>query len=74
MPKVGRSWFMKLMVWLLLASFGITSFAQAMGPLIRGADGLPMTGYTANGTFVQGGKIVGNPHQILQDLANNSLW
>ncbi|MBL8389355.1 MAG: hypothetical protein JNK17_14170 [Hydrogenophaga sp.] len=33
-----------------------------------------MTGYTANGTFIQNGVVVGNPHQQLHDLVNPTLW
>lgn len=73
-PRPSLPWFMRAVVWLLLASFSLTSFGQAIGPLIRGQDDQPFTGYTPNGTFVQGGHIVGNPHQILHDLANNSFW
>lgn len=67
-------WFKRLVVGLVMLALQASSFAQAVGPLWRGSHGAPLTGFTRNGTFVQGGQVVGNPHQLLHQLQNASLW
>jgi hypothetical protein len=59
-----------------MATLSLSSTGQAIaqaGGFIRNVQGAPLTGYTANGTFVQGGVALGNPHQRLHDLENPTL-
>ena len=76
-PRAGRdrpSLFLRLIAWVLMATISTSSFAQAVGPMARGGYGQPYTGFTKNGTFVQGGVVVGNPHQEQHDLLKPGLW
>ena len=76
-PRAGRdrpNIFLRLIAWVLIATMSTSSLAQAVGPMNRGSNGQPYTGFTKNGTFVQGGQVVGNPHQELHDLLKPGLW
>ena len=76
-PRAGRdrpSLFLRLIAWVLMVTISTSSFAQAVGPMARGGYGQPYTGFTKNGTFVQGGVVVGNPHQEQHDLLKPGLW
>ena len=76
-PRGGDSrpsLFLRLIAWLLIATISTSSFAQAVGPILRGANGQPLTGFAKNGTFMQAGQVVGNPHQIQHDQQNPDLW
>ncbi|MDT4842141.1 hypothetical protein FQZ97_760300 [compost metagenome] len=73
-PQARPGLFKQAVAWLLMATISTSSLAQAVGPIIRGPSGAPLTGYTANGTYVQNGVVVGNPHQQLHDLTNPTLW
>ena len=67
-PRAGRdrpNIFLRLIAWVLMATISTSSFAQAVGPAMqgvaRGSNGQPYTGFTKNGTLVQGGVRVVNP-------------
>ena len=73
-PKAGPGLFKRAVACVLMVTINISSLGQAVAQIIRGPNGAPLTGYTANGTYVQGGVVVGNPHQRLHDLTNPTLW
>ncbi|MBL8389350.1 MAG: EndoU domain-containing protein [Hydrogenophaga sp.] len=67
-------WFKRSVATLVMLSISVGSFAQVTGPILRGSYGQPVTGFAPNGTFIQNGVVVGNPHQQLHNLENPSLW
>lgn len=73
-PAARLSLWKRLVVWWVLACFSTMSLGQAVGPIILDGRGAPMTGYSAQGTYVENGRTRGNPHQILHDLVNGALW
>ncbi len=73
-PKAGPGLFKRAVACVLMVTINLSSMGQAVAQIIRGPNGAPLTGYTANGTYVQGGVVVGNPHQRLHDLTNPTLW
>lgn len=79
LPEVDTSpqrpgWFKRSVAALVMLSITASSFAQVTGPILRGSYGQPLTGFAPNGTFIQNGVVVGNPHQQLHNLENPSLW
>ncbi|WP_234265185.1 DNA/RNA non-specific endonuclease [Hydrogenophaga sp. NFH-34] len=74
-PGAARvGWFKRSVAWLLMFTVNIASLGQAVGQVVRGQGGAPYTGFTRSGVYVQGGQMVGNPHQILHDMNNPALW
>ncbi|WP_374411186.1 DUF637 domain-containing protein [Hydrogenophaga sp.] len=67
-------WFKRSVATLVMLSISVGSFAQVTGPILRGSYGQPVTGFAPNGTFIQNGVVVGNPHQQMHNLENPSLW
>lgn len=67
-------WFKRSVAALVVLALQASSFAQVTGPVLRGGYGQAKTGFTANGTLVLGGQVVGNPHQQMHDLQNPALW
>ena len=73
-PKADPGLFKRAVACVLMVTINLSSLGQAVAQIIRGPNGAPLTGYTANGTYVQNGVVVGNPHQRLHDLTNPTLW
>ncbi len=57
----------------LLVSLQVQAFAQFTGPILR-SGGTVKSGFTKNGTLMLGGQVLSNPHQLMHDLQNPSLW
>ena len=72
-PHQKPAFWKRLIAGALMLTINISSFAQAVSPIL-GSTGRPYSGYTKDGTLVQGGQVVGNPHQSLHDLQNPALW
>lgn len=72
-PHQRPAFWKRLIAGLLMLTINVSSFAQAVSPVLGGG-GRPYSGYTKDGTLVQGGQVVGNPHQSLHDLQNPALW
>jgi hypothetical protein len=51
----------------------VTAIAPSAFGQVR-APNMPQTGYTSDGTLFMGGRMIGNPHQILHDAVNPSLF
>ena len=60
-------------IGLLLVSLQVQAFAQLTGPILRSGDTLK-TGFAKNGTLMFGGQVLGNPHRLMHDMQNPSLW
>jgi hypothetical protein len=56
-PRRPRLW-QRLIAVVLMLTMQVSSFAQVVGPVIRGAGGAVSSGYRADGTLVLGGQVV----------------
>jgi hypothetical protein len=61
------------MTGVLLVSLQVQAFAQFTGPILR-SGGTVKSGFTNNGTLMLGGQVLSNPHQLMHDMQNPSLW
>jgi hypothetical protein len=58
---------------LVLVSLQVQAFAQFTGPILR-SGGTVKSGFAKNGTLMFGGQVLGNPHQLMHDMQNPTLW
>lgn len=59
---------------LLMVTLQVQAWAQVTSPLIRNSNGSVQSGFAQDGTLVLAGQVSGNPHQLLHDLQNPTLW
>ena len=73
-PGGGGRLLKRCLAAVLIVAMQVQAWAQVTSPIRRNATGAVVSGFSKNGTLLFGGQVLGNPHQLMHDLQNPTLW
>lgn len=73
-PGGGGRLLKRCLAAVLIVAMQVQAWAQVTSPIMRSATGSVVSGFSKNGTLMFGGQVLGNPHQLMHDLQNPTLW
>jgi hypothetical protein len=73
-PGGGGRLLKRCVVAVLIVAMQVQALAQVTSPIMRNATGAVVSGFSKNGTLMFGGQVLGNPHQLMHDMQNPTLW
>ena len=73
-PGGGGRLLKRCVAAVLIVGMQVQAWAQVTSPIRRNATGAVVSGFSKNGKLLFGGQVLGNPHQLMHDLQNPTLW